>query len=319
VTARVTTELATADNFDLERYLACNADVAAHVAKGGDARQHLLDHGIGEGRRQLRRDVWEEARAISGDRYRAFLPLLDPVAPLRFARAGNAFPLLDGNVDGDTAPFAHETARAAPAAFLAEARANPDLHYVEIGCGRRTSTLANCLYVDTYAAASADLVVADPAALPLRSAAFDGIGCFDFLQRVARPWAVAAELRRILKPGGRLWIEWPFLRPASHPEEHYHATSTGVSALFDEGFVIETTGAPDHLAPPYAIVAVLDALLTDLARQDAALHDRLLGMSLRDLVLEPRAGTFWRDIAGKLSPRAAKALAGGTLLVARKA
>lgn len=58
------TELATEQNFDAERYLANNQDVRRFVLAGGSARQHFLDHGRGEGRRQLSEEAFATRRGV---------------------------------------------------------------------------------------------------------------------------------------------------------------------------------------------------------------------------------------------------------------
>lgn len=70
-------ELATSENFSEERYLLANPDVAQHVANGGSAREHLLTHGIREGRKQI---ALPPSPALMRERFARFKHILDASA-----------------------------------------------------------------------------------------------------------------------------------------------------------------------------------------------------------------------------------------------
>ncbi len=60
------------------------------------------------------------------------------------------------------------------------------------------------------------ILVGDAERLPLRAGTFDLITCFNLVDRVTDPQRMAAELRRVLKPGGHLIITDPY-----HWDEQY--------------------------------------------------------------------------------------------------
>lgn len=71
---------------------------------------------------------------------------------------------------------------------------------------------------------------------------FDGVICLEVLEHVKRPWNAAAELIRVLRPGGALLLTTPFLYPyhgkggasQSHGEypDLWRLTHQGLSQLF---------------------------------------------------------------------------------------
>jgi SAM-dependent methyltransferase len=86
-------------------------------------------------------------------------------------------------------------------------------------------------------AAQAD-VIADIAELPLEDASLDAIVCTEVLEHVRGPHRAAAELRRVLAPGGRLMVTVPFVGELhEEPYDFQRFTSYGLQALLeDAGF-----------------------------------------------------------------------------------
>ena len=56
--------------------------------------------------------------------------------------------------------------------------------------------------------------------------------CTQVLEHVAEPAAVLAELRRVLRDGGELWLTVPFVGELhEEPHDHYRYTSHGLRGL----------------------------------------------------------------------------------------
>ena len=95
--------------------------------------------------------------------------------------------------------------------------------------------------VDVSSYNTVDLV-ADAASLPMLNACADLAVLEAVLEHVPDPVKVVAECRRVLKPGGRLFIFVPFMQPGHQaPSDYYRWNSAGVEKLLD-GWTIEDRG-----------------------------------------------------------------------------
>ena len=105
--------------------------------------------------------------------------------------------------------FVERAARETPAGSrVLDAGAGP-APYRELfaHCEYLTSDWAHSIYPESQ---SAD-IVAPLYELPIEDAAFDAVVCTEVLEHVADPPLVMAELHRILRPGGKLWLTAPFV------------------------------------------------------------------------------------------------------------
>ncbi|MDH4197003.1 MAG: class I SAM-dependent methyltransferase [Candidatus Aminicenantes bacterium] len=75
-------------------------------------------------------------------------------------------------------------------------------------------------------------VVGDAHGLPFGDGAFHGVICQAVLEHTRRPEAVVKEIGRVLKPGGLVYIETPFLQ-GYHPTptDYYRFTEEGLAEL----------------------------------------------------------------------------------------
>lgn len=77
-------------------------------------------------------------------------------------------------------------------------------------------------------------VVGDLHDLDVPDASFDAVVLTEVLEHVAEPDRVLAELRRILRPGGRLMLTVPFVGELhEEPHDHYRYTSYGLQGLLE--------------------------------------------------------------------------------------
>jgi SAM-dependent methyltransferase len=88
--------------------------------------------------------------------------------------------------------------------------------------------------VDGGAYANIDLV-SDLRALPLRDASAAGVLSVAVLEHVPDPAAHVAEMRRVLRPGGRVLGFVPFMQPFhASPHDYQRYTRAGLAKLFED-------------------------------------------------------------------------------------
>jgi SAM-dependent methyltransferase len=103
-------------------------------------------------------------------------------------------------------------------------------------CDYRTADWAQSLHEGGRAAD----IVAPLDALPVADAEFDAVLCTQVLEHVPRPLAVLAELRRVLVPGGRVWITVPFVGELhEEPHDYWRYTSHGLISLLEEARFVD--------------------------------------------------------------------------------
>jgi SAM-dependent methyltransferase len=315
------TQVATDDNFEADLYVAANAGVAAHVARGGIAWSHFDKYGRNEGRHQLT----PEAAGLVGTRqHRKYERFRSALAPSRgaggrfeFVGERDAFPVRYGDVLYDLSAYENESANHGIGQFHEHVRRHPDRLFADIGCGRRHERFDNCLYLEVYASASADVVMEPACRYPLADESLDGIGCFAVLEHVPDPVGVAREIARIVRPGGIIVIDYPFMQPVhGYPSHYFNATREGLRLLFEDQFdtiEIDTLGhqTPDH-ALCWQLVEWRDAI------GDEGVRGELEGMTVAQLLAHAPGDPFWQRVLGATPPRTIEALAAGNTLMARR-
>ena len=99
--------------------------------------------------------------------------------------------------------------------------------------------------------------------LPFRDAAFQGVVARGVLEHVRSAEAVMAEVRRVLRPGGFLYVEVPFMQPLHlSPEDHRRFTLPGLRGFLG-GFEEVETGV--QVGPGSALAWVLREALASVA------------------------------------------------------
>lgn len=151
--------------------------------------------------------------------------------------------------------------------------------------------------------------------LPFASESFDALISIVVLEHVRDPFRCAAEIARVLKPGGRLYAAVPFLQPYhGYPSHYFNMTHQGLERLFSDDFDIEESTVPRYGLPISTLTWFLRSYLAGLP-DDARRH--LEEMRVKDLT--GRAMSYWsEDFVRELSPDATRELACVNAIVATK-
>ena len=107
---------------------------------------------------------------------------------------------------------------------------------LDVGCGWRKFGW-NALRVDINPEFKPDVVGDIEGPLGFRDASFDIVIALDVLEHVRRPFRAAAEIARVLKPGGTLFLTVPYCYPR-HGVEYYRFSELGLRDML-EGFDVE--------------------------------------------------------------------------------
>ncbi len=297
------------DAVDPESYLAANPDVRR---AGVDARTHFLASGRAEGREQ-----WINHAEVARIRR-------DKLARTRFRRApsGQQDGVLNFLSPALIASFGipeHPPASGHPYwdSLIAEFTAHPERLYLDLGAGLRRTYYSNVVNAEIYANISTDVLCVGED-LPFADAAFDGVFAFAVLEHTKRPWDVAREICRVLRPGGRVIIDWPFLQQVhGFPHHYYNATPEGNRALFADSVDVEHLVVSEGQKPIFALWGLLEVWLTGLAPADA---ERFRALTVADILARPPAAhlaePYCRNIAAEVERMVP---AGSTLIGTRKA
>lgn len=113
-------------------------------------------------------------------------------------------------------------------------------------------------------------VVGDAHQLPYADDCVDAIFCEAVLEHLRRPEKAVSEMRRTLKPGGRVLAITPFLQGYhGYPDHFRNYTLSGHVLLFeDAGFVVEKAGT--CVGPVYTMLDLAGVFLSKLTPRAAS-------------------------------------------------
>jgi 2-polyprenyl-3-methyl-5-hydroxy-6-metoxy-1,4-benzoquinol methylase len=153
------------------------------------------------------------------------------------------------------------------------------LRVLDVGCGDRP-------YAELFAGATGFDVPGNPhadlhgslEAIPVEDASFDVVLCLQVLEHVPDPAAAVRELRRVVRPGGRVLLSTHGVYPFHpNPDDLWRWTQQGLEALFfTTAAWTSVTVRPG--AGTAATLAMINAHVLDLLLK--RLHVRALGAPL---------------------------------------
>ena len=135
---------------------------------------------------------------------------------------------------------------------------------LHIGAGGSPMRYPNCIEFEHKIFRHTD-VVGDAHQLPFRDDVFDRVFALNVFEHLREPKRAAAEIFRVLKPGGTVSIHTAFLQALhEEPNHYYNATEYGVREWFS-AFDIETVEVSGNFGPGM-MLAFLSANLLEAAR-----------------------------------------------------
>lgn len=104
---------------------------------------------------------------------------------------------------------------------------------LEIGSGGKWRYAEGSLTVNRDLSAAPD-IVCDAEQLTLEDASFDAVLCIEVMEHTTSPPALLSEIRRVLKPGGKLLLTVPFVFEIHDERDYYRFTRMGLEHLLAE-------------------------------------------------------------------------------------
>lgn len=193
---------------------------------------------------------------------------------------------------------------------------------LNIGAGGTVEKLPNCVEFEYTIFRHTD-VVGDAHHLPFAAGSFDTVATFNTFEHLHDPPRAAAEVHRVLKPGGRLILQTAFLQPLHEPPHHYYNTTEFGLRRWFRDFEITDLRVSENFNPSYVLAWLCSALDWAVRGELGPEAAEVLGkttlddwrLSWGDPAL--RIGPGW-EILRQLSPEVQKGFAAGFQLEARK-
>lgn len=157
---------------------------------------------------------------------------------------------------------------------------------LDIGCGLRDTVFDNMVTQDIYPTPTATLITSpDESRLPFADNTFDLIVLDSVVEHVPDPIALLMEGHRLLKPGGKIFGDAPFLQPLHLAPHHYfNFTPYGLATVATKaGLVLEYAEAEEHQRPEFSIEWLLRRTFETISSSEA---ERLKAMRVGDLYSE---------------------------------
>jgi SAM-dependent methyltransferase len=185
---------------------------------------------------------------------------------------------------------------------------------LDCGAGFRDTYYENVVNYDIADYLSTDVIgVAEK--LPFADSAFDAVFSFAVLEHVKFPFEAAAEICRVLKPGGRLAACVPFLQPLhGFPNHYFNMSHMGLKTLFEDNIQIERQFVNEGMTPIWTLTWILRSWADGLS---GSTREMFLGKKIGELI--GSAFDLWReDFVTSLSEAKNFELASATFLIGRK-
>lgn len=276
---------ATPENFDEAAYLRANPDVADAVARGAlsSGRSHFDRFGEAE-RRMLR--FFPDLEPLRRRKLSRLEPFLRTDLPRTTTRGKPDFLSAALRRETQIADTVNVSSNIYNAEVEALIRRHADGLVLDCGAGKRGRYYEHVVNFEIVDYDTTD-VVGVGTALPFQDATFDAVLSIAVLEHVRDPFRCAAEIVRVLKPGGTLFCNVPFLSPLhAYPHHYFNMTHQGLRALFEPAMVIHRHEVSETDLPIWGLSWMLRSWAEGLSEPARA---RFLGLTVKDLMADPHA------------------------------
>ena len=194
------------------------------------------------------------------------------------------------NITDNARPSAHRYGP--PVRYLLDRVAERGGMALDCGAGHKETVAEHLVQVEIMPYDNVDVLAVNQA-LPFADASFDVVLSLDVLEHVTDPFASARELARVLKPGGLLYVDLPFLQVEhGYPHHYFNATRMGLRQLFDGLLDVERHIVPRSGHPAHVVWMALHTYRTGLPK---ALRERFSDMTVGEILSQPWVD--FRDMA----------------------
>lgn len=167
-------------------------------------------------------------------------------------------------------------------------------------------------------------VAGDVHRLPFQDEVFDAVVCLNAFEHYREPDAAMAEVRRVLKPGGRFFLHTAFLQPLHEaPHHYYNCTEFGLRHWMRH-FDVEYVRVSDNFNPAFALswlASEAEFGFRELSNEAAAAFSDAATKDLAEFWRNPasRDGSELWKLFYRLPPSIQHRLAAGWEALGRKA
>jgi SAM-dependent methyltransferase len=185
---------------------------------------------------------------------------------------------------------------------------------LDCGSGYKTDVFDNVIQLEIVNYPNVDVLAVNQN-LPFADESFDVVFSADVLEHVDDPFLSALEIFRVLKPGGHLYVDIPFLQGEhGYPNHYFNATREGLLRLFPRMNKI-AHHVPISGHPIFALRHIIDVYRTGLPPEIA---NQFLDMSLNRLLSLSDLEWLEYGICTELDPQCQWLIASTTQAILQK-
>ncbi|MDQ8182367.1 methyltransferase domain-containing protein [Pelagicoccus sp. SDUM812005] len=182
---------------------------------------------------------------------------------------------------------------------------NEDGWILDCGAGYRETHKKNLIHFEIEPYVSTD-VRGVCEALPFKDESFDLVLSLVVLEHVKDPAKAVREMERVLKPGGKIWIDAAFMQPFhGYPSHYFNMTRHGLRSLLPYNVQAIEEFVPKYGSPIWSLTWIVERYAQGLAEDT---RKEFLELKLRDLICHPEK-LLNENWVTSLSPDASQALA----------